>query len=240
MSASENNKKINDFQDEIDKYEVDLKAELEHYRLCYTYFNIDPNTINSNNKCKGVKTDSSDCRDCLKISEDRIVKLLGNIQGIQNNIINEIKDLTADYNISPNFSEEYKNELRDIVKRYKNTGETFVESVELYKLYRIRIISEVIKLLIILFIIFYLLKTTEGVKTMTFISSILYITLSSLEVFYPSYALFIFSVLSYIMFVIFAIMNINDISINYQNLANKTADTISNVSTEFKKDVNVL
>jgi hypothetical protein len=35
-------------------------------------------------------------------------------------------------------------------------------------------------------------------------------------------------------------MNINDISINYKNIANKTADTISNVSNEFKKDVNVL
>ena len=238
--TKEHTEKINNFQGDIDDYESELNIELQHYKLCYEYFNIDPNTLTSNNRCKQLKTGFEDCSDCLKKSEDNIVRLLDNIQNVQDDIINEIKELTADYNIPPNFTEEYKNELRDIVKRYKNTGETFVESVELYKLYRIRIISEVIKLLVILFIIFYLLKTTEGVKTMTFVSSILYITLSSLEAFYPSYALFIFSMLSYSMFVIFAIMNINDISINYQNLANKTADTISNVSTEFKKDVNVL
>jgi hypothetical protein len=70
--------------------------------------------------------------------------------------------------------------------------------------------------------------------------AILYITLSSLNVFYPGSILFVISIASFVGFVLTAIMNINDIKINYQNITSKTTETISNISNEFKKDVNVL
>jgi hypothetical protein len=113
-------------------------------------------------------------------------------------------------------------------------------SVELYKIYRIQLITEVVKLLVILSIIFYLLQSTKGIKTMTYVGAILYMTLSTLEVFYPGNIIFVISIISFLFFVAFAIMNIHDISINYQNIKNKSTEVFSQLTDELNKDVKVL
>jgi phosphoglycerol transferase MdoB-like AlkP superfamily enzyme len=179
------------------------------------------------------------CNNCLESREKKIIQALNDLIEIQSIIAEEIKTIHGNQEL-PEITDKEKGKVVNIVKRHKTASETLMDSVELYKIYRIRIILEVIKLIIIIFFIFYLLKTTQGVKTMTFISTILYIIVTLLDVFYSNYGLIIFSVLSFIIFVISAIININDITINYQNIANKTADTLSNISTEFKKDVNIL
>lgn len=222
--------------DRINENDEEYKIAFTNYEMCHLYFN---NDITNDEKTECNRSVYKTCTDCLKNSEKILLETINEIISIQ-------RDIASEYNIlvnnksSPPDSSVKKKQLTNIVKRYKTTKETLMDSIELYKMYRIYIITEVLKLVFILCIIFYLLKTTKGVKTSTFISSSLYITISVLDVFYPTYMLFIFSALSFLTFVIFAIMNINDISINYQNIANKTTETFSNISTEFKKDVNVL
>jgi hypothetical protein len=230
---------VKTFFNRIQQNEVSFSSAYNNYKMCYIHFNT--NDSNSNFQCSNIIGNAkSDCNDCLKTSENIILQSLAEIENIQNDIKQQCENLGEINNDQPKITQEEKDELSNIVNRYNTTHESLKDSVESYKMYRIHLISEVIKLIVILFIIFYLLKTTKGVKSSTFISAIVYITLSLLDVFYPGYMSFIISVISFFMFVIFAIMNINDISINYQNIANKTTETFSNIATEFKKDVNIL
>jgi hypothetical protein len=229
------------FFDRIRQNEIDFSSAYNNYEMCYINFNINDDT--SNFKCSNIigGGEKKNCNDCLKTSENIILQSLSDIQNIQNDIEKEGKKLGGiDVTPPQDVTETQKDDLKNVVNRYNTTHESLMDSVELYKTYRIHLVSEVIKLLVILFIIFYLLKTTKGIKASTFISVIVYITLSTINTFYKGYILFILSVLSFFIFVVFSIMNINDISINYRNIANKTAETLSNISTEFKKDVNVL
>ena len=230
---------VKTFFNRIQQNEDSFSSAYNNYKMCYIHFNTKDS--NSNFQCSNIIGDAkSNCNDCLITSENIILQSLAEIENIQNDIIQECENLGDIKNNPQKITQEEKDDLTGIVNRYNTTHESMMDSVELYKMYRIHLISEVVKLVVILFIIFYLLKTTQGVKNSTFISSIVYITLSSLDVFYPGYISFIISVISFFIFVVFAIMNINDISINYQNIANKTAETFSNISAEFKKDVNVL
>ena len=226
-----------EFENKILTYQAGFNAAYYDYELCYRYFNTD--ATDSDVKCKTTGSRPLTCNKCLESREKKIIQALNGLIEIQSIIAEEIKSIHRNQEL-PEITDKEKGKVVNIVKRHKTASESLMDSVELYKIYRIRIILEVIKLIIIIFFIFYLLKTTQGVKTMTFISTILYIMVTLLDVFYSNYGLIIFSVLSFIIFVISAIININDITINYQNIANKTADTLSNISTEFKKDVNIL
>ena len=207
--------------------------------MCYINFNI--NDEGSNFQCSNIIGKSqSDCNDCLRTSENLILQSIAEIQNIQSDIIKESKNLGSSDESPPEITQEQKDDLVNVVNRYNTTHESLMNSVELYKTYRTQLIIGVVKVIVMLAIIFYYLNKTKGVKTMTYIMAILYITLSALNVFYPGPILFFISILSFIFFVLAAIMNINDIKINYQNITSKTTETISNISNEFKKDVNVL
>jgi hypothetical protein len=224
----------------IRENETQFLAAYNNYKLCYIHFNVKEE--NSDIQCSNIiKKPKSTCNDCLKESEDIIIRSLTEIQNIQNEIKNESANLgKPPVAKQQGVTQKQKDDLTKVVNQYHTTRGSLMDSVELYKTYRIYLISEVVKLLLILAIILYLLKTTKGIKTMTYISVIVYVSLSSLNVFYRGYVLFTFSVLSFFVFIVVAIMNINDISINYQNISNNTTETLSNISSEFKKDVNVL
>lgn len=225
------------------EYSTDVDTNLREFNIAYNNYEMCHETFNNdiaNNNDASCKKGNvyTNCSDCLEKSEKKLIEVLGEMKRLQASISDEYEARRRNKGVS--IITQDKKKVTDIVKRDKTTKETLMDSIELYKMYRIHIITEALKLVFILFIIFYLLKSTKGVKTSTFISATLYITISVLDVFYPTYMLFAFSALSLLTFVVFAIMNINDISINYQNIANKTTETFSNISTEFKKDVNIL
>ena len=224
------------FQDTINQYKGEFDAAYSNYELCYSIFNIQGE--NSDSQCSNVIS-GKNCNQCLATSKAIIIQKISDMKNISDQIKTECDNVQIPA-AKPGVTREQKDELVNVVNKYNTMRGSLVDSVELYKTYRIFIISEVVKLLVILAIIFYLLKTTKGIKSITFISAITYVILTSLNVFYIDYMSFIFSILAFFIFVVFAIMNINDISINYQNIANNTAETLSNISTEFKKDVNVL
>lgn len=229
---------VETFFNRIQQNEDNFSSAYNNYNMCYINFNI--NDEGTNFQCSNIIGKSNtDCNDCLRTSENIILQSIAEIQNIQSDIIKESKNIGGG-DEPPEITQEQKDDLTNVVNRYNTTHESLMNSVELYKTYRIQLIIEVVKIVVMLAIIFYYLKTTKGVKTMTYITAILYITLSSLNVFYPGPILFFISILSFIFFVLSAIMNINDIKINYQNITNKTTETISNISNEFKKDVNVL
>jgi len=225
------------FIDLIDQNEVEFTAAYNNYKLCYSIFNTKGD--NSDSRCSSVISGSRNCNQCLKTSETIILQKLADIKDISKRIKAECDKIPIPVKKS-DVTKKQKDDLVNVVSDYNTMRGSFDDSVELYKTYRINLISEVAKLLIVLAIIFYLLKTTTGIKTLTIISVIAYITLTTINVFYVDYISFIFSVLAFFSFVVFAIMNINDISINYQNIANNTSETLANISSEFKKDVNVL
>jgi hypothetical protein len=230
---------VEGFSQNINQNQSDFNAAYNNYKLCYSIFNI--NGDNSDAQCSAAinKGTITTCNDCMVTSETQILEIMEAMKNIPDAIQTECDKIKAP-NVVGEVTQKQKDDLVNLVNDYNTMHGSLVDSVELYKTYRIYILSEVVKLLVILAIIFYLLKTTRGVKTLTFISAIVYISLSSLNVFYTSSILFIFSIVSFFVFVVFAIMNINDISINYQNIANNTRETLTNISAEFKKDVNVL
>jgi len=230
---------VETFFNRIQQNEENFSSAYNNYNMCYINFNI--NDEGSNFQCSNIIGKSqSDCNDCLRTSENIILQTIAEIQNIQGDIIKESKNLGGNDENPPEITQQEKDDLVNVVNRYNTTHESLMNSIELYKTYRIQLIIEVVKIIVMLAIIFYYLKTTKGVKTMTYIMAILYITLSSLNVFYPGSILFVISIASFVGFVLTAIMNINDIKINYQNITSKTTETISNISNEFKKDVNVL
>lgn len=231
---------VETFFNRIQQNENDFSSAFNNYNMCYINFNISDES--SNFQCSNIiGKDNSNCNDCLRTSENIILQSLAEIQNIQNDIIKESKNIrSTDDKTPPELTQSQKDDLVDVVNRYNTSQEMLIDSVELYKTYRTQLIIELVKIFIILAVIFYYLKTTKGVKTMTFITAILYITLSSLNVFYPNYTIFVISMISFFIFVLAAIMNISDITINYQNITNKTVEAFSNISNEFKKDVNVL
>lgn len=233
---------VETFFNRIRQNETEFTSAFNNYNMCYIHFNI--NDGNSNFQCSNViGKGNSDCNDCLRTSENILLQSLSEIQNIQRDILSESKKLEGnDKNreYSPEVLEQQEGDLLNIVNRYHTSNEMLNNSVELYKTYRIQLITEVVKLLVIISIIFYLLQTTKGVKTMTFIGAILYMTLSTLEVFYLGNILLVISIISFLFFVAFAIMNINDISINYQNIKNKSTEVFSQLTDELNKDVKVL
>ena len=230
---------VETFFNRIQQNEENFSSAYNNYNMCYINFNI--NDEGSNFQCSNIIGKSqSDCNDCLRTSENLILQSIAEIQNIQSDIIKESKNLGSSDESPPEITQEQKDDLVNVVNRYNTTHESLMNSVELYKTYRTQLIIGVVKVIVMLAIIFYYLNKTKGVKTMTYIMAILYITLSALNVFYPGPILFFISTLSFIFFVLAAIMNINDIKINYQNITSKTTETISNISNEFKKDVNVL
>lgn len=230
---------VETFFNRIQQNENDFSSAFNNYNMCYINFNISDET--SNFQCSNIiGKDNSDCNDCLRTSENIIIQSLAEIQNIQKDIIKESKNIRGTDDPPPEITQSQKDDLVNVVNRYNTSQEMLIDSVELYKTYRTQLIIEVVKIIIILAVIFYYLKTTKGVKTMTFITAILYITLSSLNVFYPNYTIFVISMTTFFIFVLAAIMNISDITFNYQNIKNKTTEVFSNISNEFKKDVNVL
>lgn len=233
---------VETFFNRIRQNESEFSSAFNNYNMCYIHFNI--NDGNSNFQCSNIiGKGKSDCNDCLKTSENILLQSLSEIQNIQHDILTESKKLGGDdknTEYTPEMLEQQEGDLLNIVDRYHTSNEMLDNSVELYKIYRIQLITEVVKLLVILSIIFYLLQTTKGVKTMTYVGAILYMTLSTLEVFYPGNIIFVISIISFLFFVAFAIMNINDISINYQNIKNKSTEVFSQLTDELNKDVKVL
>jgi len=232
---------VETFFNRIRQNETEFSSAFNNYNMCYIHFNI--NDGNSNFQCSNIIGKSnSNCNDCLRTSENTLLQSLSEIQNIQQDILTESKKLGGDEGgeFTPEMLDQQKDDLINVVDRYNTSTEMLSSSVEMYKIYRIQLITEVVKLLVIISIIFYLLQTTTGVKTMTYVGAILYMTLSALEVFYPSSILLVISIISFLFFVAFSIMNIHDISINYQNIKNKSTEVFSQVTNELNKEVKVL
>jgi hypothetical protein len=224
------------FYNKIQQNESSFISSLNNYKMCYVNFNI--NDANANIQCSNIDKTSKNCTDCLKTSETTILENISEIQNIQKDILHHIEPLLK---IKPIEEDNPYNDadVSNLVNRYNTTNEMLDNSVETYKIYRIQLITETIKLLILLFIIFSVLNNTKGVKIISYISVITYITLSALEVFFTGTILLAINILSFIFFMICFVLNINDIRVNYQTIKDKTTESISNISSELQKSVNI-